>query len=125
MSLGVGVDRGRFKLAVSALLLAALAAIGPSSVAAVTGTGIIVGPWSCPPDQKAGLTFNVTGSGDVTIDMYYMGAGLFLGQTLIKDFTIYPGYTTIYPPSGGRSIAKFSYSTFGTANLRTWIKSCK
>jgi hypothetical protein len=129
--MSAGYARGRrlaAKFATIAMLLIALSGLGTSGAAAVTGSGGIVGHWSCGPGQTISMTFYVTGSGStalVTLDIYYKGTGMWAGEDwIVNGFAVRPGYTTIRPPSAGRTIYKFTYKTYGNANLRSWTKNC-
>jgi hypothetical protein len=108
----------------SVLFAGVLASATPLSAAAVTGSGYVYGPWSCPPDYYIGMTFYVAGSSGsyVGIEISYMDAGD--AQPSFMYTNIYPGWQSRYPYPRTRTIYKFGYVTHGNANLQTWLKRC-
>jgi hypothetical protein len=116
---------GRIRAYAASLLVAGLLAVSTATSAlALTGEGIIIGPWSCGPDQQVGLTFYVTGTGGgykAGVAYYYNDTH---GNWWIVQRNLYAGYTYLSPPLASRTITKFEWSTYGNGNIRSWTKSC-
>ena len=112
-------------LAVSAALVGSLAALVPSSAVAVSGSGVILGPWSCGPDQTISMSFGVTGTGaaaKVILEPFRFTTKW--SEPALDSIVLKPGHTNIQPAEIGRTINWFQYTTFGNAKLNSWTKNC-
>jgi hypothetical protein len=109
---------------VSALLAGVLLSLAPTSALAVTGNGVILGPWSCGPDQTISMATHVTGSAGSYVDLDPIRYTDFIGDPALWSIRIYPGWTTLHLPNVGRTINWFQYTTHGNAALVAWPKSC-